>query len=91
MQHLFLSNQMERHMYAQRIISQVDEKGFLHIDTNQPKGTTLEIIVRSIDEQKPQTDAKSLSDTSALMAMQASGGFVSTILASAEEDVWNDA
>lgn len=69
-------------MHAQRFVSTVGENGFVHIATDQPKGTQVEIIVVPM--------AEALPDASNTVAMQARGGFVNEVLGNAAEDVWND-
>ena len=40
-------------MHAQRVVSTVGENGFVQFNTDQPKGTRVEIIVLALQEDVP--------------------------------------
>jgi hypothetical protein len=69
-------------MHAQRVLSTVDENGVVHIGTDLPKGTRVEVIVLPLEEELPTAVSA--------VAMQAQGGFVKEVLGNPAEDVWND-
>ena len=40
-------------MHAQRVVGTVGDNGFVQFNTDQPKGTRVEIIVLALDENMP--------------------------------------
>lgn len=43
-------------MHAQRVISTVGDNGFVHFNTDQPKGTRVEIIILKLDNSPTEND-----------------------------------
>lgn len=70
-------------MKVLRMIKATDQNGFLHIQVPPDMGKVFELIVLPFD-------ADQVSETMAYSAIQAQGGFVSEVLGSASEDVWNE-
>jgi hypothetical protein len=70
-------------MQALRVIQDVAQDGCLHVKIPAGMGTRFELIVLPLgDEIQPETHAE--------MQLQELGGFVKTVIASPEEDIWND-
>ena len=70
-------------MQALRVIQEVETDGCLHVKIPTGMGTRFEVIILPAPEgerPEPSCYSKSLQE----------GGFVKNVLASAEEDVWND-
>jgi len=68
-------------MEAQRVIEQIGSDGKLHLDLKQYSGMSVEVIILPLEQDMS-------IDEVAVLQMQT--GFVQEVLASSEEDVWND-
>jgi hypothetical protein len=70
-------------MQALRIILDVAKDGYLHVRVPQDMGKKFEVIVIPIEEE--------IKDESLhAMRLQEESGFAKNVLASADEDVWNE-
>ncbi len=70
-------------MQALRIIQDVAKDGYLHVRAPQGMGNRFEVIVMPIEGEIKEESVHS-------MRLQEESGFVKNILASADEDVWNE-
>ena len=70
-------------MQAIRVIQEVSQDGCLHVRVPAGLGKKFELIIVPLDE--PEDDA-----AQEYMKMQEKSGFAINVLASAEEDVWNE-
>jgi hypothetical protein len=71
-------------MQALRVIQQVAEDGYLHVRMPDGIGKKFELIILPLDEKE------NYRDTQNYMKMQEESGFIKTVVASPEEDIWND-
>jgi hypothetical protein len=70
-------------MQALRVIQEIAEDGCLHVRVPQGLGKRFELIILPLNEEE---QGESLD----YMKLQQEGGFAKSVLASSEEDVWND-
>ena len=70
-------------MKALRIIQDVAKDGYLHVRAPQGMGNRFEVIVIPIEGEIKEESVNS-------MRLQEESGFAKNVLASAEEDVWNE-
>jgi hypothetical protein len=71
-------------MQALRVIQEVAADGYLHVKVPQGLGNRFELIILPLSEDEAQGDSLEY------MKLQQESGFAKQVLASAEEDVWND-
>lgn len=70
-------------MQALRIIQEIAKDGFLHVRVPQDMGKKFEVIVMPIEGE--------IKDESLhYMRLQEESGFAKNVLASVDEDVWNE-
>lgn len=70
-------------MQALRIIQDVAKDGYLHVRAPQGMGNRFEVIVMPIEGEMKEESVHS-------MRLQEESGFAKNVLASADEDVWNE-
>lgn len=70
-------------MKALRIIQDVAKDGYLHVRAPQGMGNRFEVIVIPIEGEIKEESVNS-------MRLQEESGFAKNVLASADEDVWNE-
>ncbi len=70
-------------MQALRIIQDVAKDGYLHVRAPQGMGNRFEVIVIPIEGEIKEKSVHS-------MRLQGESGFAKNVLASTDEDVWNE-
>lgn len=66
-----------------RIIQDISEDGYVHLQVPQDMGKKVEIIIIPLNRER-------MDDSYNLMRLQELNGFAHKMLASEAEDVWND-
>lgn len=70
-------------MQALRVIQEVAKDGCLHVRVPQGMGKRFELIILPLNEEEQ-------GESHDYMKLQEESGFVKSVIASAEEDVWNE-
>jgi len=70
-------------MQALRIVQETADDGCLHVRIPAGMGKRFELIVLPLDDA-------AVDESMQQMQAQEQGGFVQTVLAAPEEDVWNE-
>ena len=70
-------------MQALRVIQEVGPDGCLHVRVPQGLGKRFELIILPLPEEER-------GESSDYLQLQEQSGFAGSVLASSEEDVWND-
>jgi hypothetical protein len=70
-------------MQALRVIQEVGPDGCLHVRVPQGLGKRFELIILPLPEEER-------CESSDYLQLQEKSGFAGSVLASSEEDVWND-
>jgi len=70
-------------MQALRVVQNVAQDGYLHVKIPAGMGKRFEMIILPIADEEH-------SESHHYMKLQEESGFVKSVMASPEEDVWND-